>query len=120
METGELPEIIPMWLTGTSLRYLGSCYCHRSDPGFDQVMHESRGFPRFFPRTGKRISITFGTSDLVRGRVHALRESRSGVTLGAHDTAQLRADITHAVQEELEKLGTEVTGFVNESVREGK
>lgn len=28
--------------------------------GLDQVMHESRKFPRFLPRAGKNISITFG------------------------------------------------------------
>jgi monolysocardiolipin acyltransferase len=29
--------------------------------GFDDVMHESRKFPRFLPRPGKRVSVTFGS-----------------------------------------------------------
>ncbi|GFF66833.1 phosphate acyltransferase [Aspergillus lentulus] len=43
LEANECPDIVPIWLEG-----------------FDQVMHESRGFPRFLPRVGKEISITFG------------------------------------------------------------
>ncbi|GAQ06380.1 lysophosphatidylcholine acyltransferase [Aspergillus lentulus] len=43
LEANECPDIVPIWLEG-----------------FDQVMHESRGFPRFLPRVGKDISITFG------------------------------------------------------------
>ncbi|GFF90657.1 lysophosphatidylcholine acyltransferase [Aspergillus udagawae] len=43
LEANECPDVVPIWLEG-----------------FDQVMHESRGFPRFLPRVGKEISITFG------------------------------------------------------------
>ena len=43
LETSECPDIVPIWLEG-----------------LDQVMHESRKFPRFLPRPGKPISITFG------------------------------------------------------------
>ncbi|KAL4878016.1 hypothetical protein BJY04DRAFT_230289 [Aspergillus karnatakaensis] len=43
LETPECPDIVPLWLEG-----------------FDQVMHESREFPRFLPRPGKEISVTFG------------------------------------------------------------
>jgi monolysocardiolipin acyltransferase len=43
LEANECPDVVPIWLEG-----------------FDQVMHESRGFPRFLPRVGKDISITFG------------------------------------------------------------
>lgn len=43
LEASECPDIVPIWLEG-----------------FDQVMHESRGFPRFIPRPRKRVSITFG------------------------------------------------------------
>ncbi|KAL4793652.1 hypothetical protein BDV19DRAFT_379921 [Aspergillus venezuelensis] len=43
LETSECPDVVPIWLEG-----------------FDQVMHESREFPRFLPRPGKEVSITFG------------------------------------------------------------
>jgi hypothetical protein len=43
LEASECPDIVPIWLEG-----------------FDQVMHESREFPRFLPRPGKEVSVTFG------------------------------------------------------------
>ncbi|KAI5297317.1 hypothetical protein KEM55_004867 [Ascosphaera atra] len=43
LEASECPDIVPIWLEGT-----------------DDVMHETRGFPRFLPRAFKRVSITFG------------------------------------------------------------
>lgn len=43
LETSECPDVVPIWLEG-----------------FDQVMHESREFPRFLPRPGKEVSVTFG------------------------------------------------------------
>lgn len=43
LEASECPDVVPIWLEG-----------------FDQVMHESRQFPRFLPRPGKDVSITFG------------------------------------------------------------
>lgn len=123
METDELPVIIPMWLTGVSYALLHSisidnCVCCTA--GFDQVMNESRGFPRFLPRPGKRISITFGDSAIVQDRIRGLRESCNRTALGERESAQLRATITRAVQEELEKLGDRVSGSVTESIREGK
>ncbi|QMW30318.1 hypothetical protein G4B84_005653 [Aspergillus flavus NRRL3357] len=43
LETNECPDVVPMWIEG-----------------FDQVMHESREFPRFLPRPGQDVSVTFG------------------------------------------------------------
>lgn len=43
LESEPCPDVVPMWIQG-----------------FDQIMHESRQFPRFIPRTGKSVSITFG------------------------------------------------------------
>jgi monolysocardiolipin acyltransferase len=43
LEPPECPDVVPMFIEGT-----------------DQVMHESRTFPRFIPRVGKRIAVTFG------------------------------------------------------------
>ena len=39
------PDFVPVWIEGT-----------------DQIMHESREFPRFIPRAGKNVSVTFGTA----------------------------------------------------------
>ncbi|KAK6364764.1 Lyso-phosphatidylcholine acyltransferase [Exophiala oligosperma] len=43
LEPLEAPDVVPMFIEGT-----------------DQVMHESRTFPRFLPRIGKNITVTFG------------------------------------------------------------
>ena len=43
LESEPCPELVPIWIEG-----------------FDQVMHESRKFPRFVPRAGKGVSVTFG------------------------------------------------------------
>lgn len=43
LEPPECPDVVPMFIEGT-----------------DQVMHESRTFPRFLPRIGKKITVTFG------------------------------------------------------------
>ncbi|KAL3452803.1 hypothetical protein BJX65DRAFT_292756 [Aspergillus insuetus] len=43
LEASECPDVVPIWLQG-----------------FDDVMHESREFPRFLPRPGKEVSVTFG------------------------------------------------------------
>ncbi|KAJ5221574.1 uncharacterized protein N7469_010461 [Penicillium citrinum] len=44
LETSECPDIVPMWIQGV-----------------DDIMHESREFPRFLPRPGKDVSVTFGS-----------------------------------------------------------
>lgn len=44
LESGECPDVVPMWIEG-----------------IDQIMHESRGFPRFLPRVGKEVNVTFGS-----------------------------------------------------------
>jgi monolysocardiolipin acyltransferase len=44
LEANECPDVVPMWIEG-----------------IDQVMHESREFPRFLPRPGKKIDVTFGS-----------------------------------------------------------
>jgi monolysocardiolipin acyltransferase len=45
LESEPLPEIIPIFIDGTQ-----------------NVMHESRKFPRFLPRVGKKIKVVFGDS----------------------------------------------------------
>jgi monolysocardiolipin acyltransferase len=45
LESEPLPDIIPIFIDGTQ-----------------HVMHESRTFPRFIPRAGKKIKVVFGDS----------------------------------------------------------
>lgn len=43
LESEPCPDVVPIWIEGP-----------------DQIMHESREFPRFLPRPFKDINITFG------------------------------------------------------------
>ncbi|RMZ74925.1 hypothetical protein DV738_g5674, partial [Chaetothyriales sp. CBS 135597] len=43
LEPAECPDVVPIFIEGT-----------------DQVMHESRTWPRFVPRIGKNVTVTFG------------------------------------------------------------
>ncbi|EKG10868.1 Tafazzin [Macrophomina phaseolina MS6] len=43
LESDPCPDVVPMWIEGP-----------------DQIMHESRKFPRFLPRLGKTVNVTFG------------------------------------------------------------
>lgn len=71
LESDPLPDIVPMWIEGPQ-----------------DAMSEERTFPRFLPRPGKNISITFG--DVLDGekvfgdlrarwkKIHEQEEKRSG------------------------------------------
>ena len=43
LESDPIPQFVPMWIEG-----------------LDQVMHESRGAPRWLPRGGRRVAVWFG------------------------------------------------------------
>ncbi len=43
LEPSECPDVVPMFIEGT-----------------DEIMHEARQFPRFIPRIGKKVAVTFG------------------------------------------------------------
>lgn len=43
LEPNECPDIVPIWLEGN-----------------EQIMHESREWPRWIPRVGKKVGIWFG------------------------------------------------------------
>ncbi|ETN39075.1 uncharacterized protein HMPREF1541_05297 [Cyphellophora europaea CBS 101466] len=57
LEPAVCPDVVPIWIEGT-----------------DQVMHESREFPRFIPRPGNRISVTFGEAVDPEARFGDLRQ----------------------------------------------
>ncbi|KAF2105911.1 hypothetical protein BDV96DRAFT_591769 [Lophiotrema nucula] len=71
LESDPCPDVVPMWIDGP-----------------DQIMHETRTFPRFIPRPFKNVSITFGQkldSDEVFGelrerwkRLRAKEEQKCG------------------------------------------
>lgn len=44
LEPPECPDVVPMFIEGT-----------------DEIMHEARQFPRFIPRAGKKVTVTFGS-----------------------------------------------------------
>ena len=43
MEVNHLPTVLPMWISG-----------------FNDIMPEPRGFPRFIPRPGAHLTVSFG------------------------------------------------------------
>nr|ODN95147.1 monolysocardiolipin acyltransferase [Cryptococcus depauperatus CBS 7855] len=65
MDSTVMPEVIPMWISG-----------------FDQIMPETRGFPRFIPRPGANISITVGKplTSQIESLVNSWREMASKET----------------------------------------
>lgn len=88
LESEPAPDVVPLWIEG-----------------FDSVMHESRTFPRFLPRAGRDVSVTFGEkleSDVVFGDlrqrwkelVQKVRERRGAEAgeeeLGVINDAELR------------------------------
>ncbi|RHZ45345.1 uncharacterized protein CDV56_101544 [Aspergillus thermomutatus] len=108
LEANECPDVVPIWLEG-----------------FDQVMHESRGFPRFLPRVGKDISITFGKkvdSEAVFGDMRRRwREIKAKAELESPETRNLplgvlSEELLHG--EEAVELRKEVTKKVRDLVLE--
>lgn len=98
------PDVVPMWVEGP-----------------EQVMHEGRTFPRFLPRPGKVVSVTFGDvvdgervfGDL-RARWRALKEEEGeessdvgvlseGLKYG-DEAVELRKECTRRVREEVLKV----------------
>ena len=128
LEPGECPDVVPMWIEGN-----------------DQVMHESRTWPRFVPRVGKDISVTFGdkvnTEEVfgdLRRRWRRLEEKdiiRDGKGVGGYNTGrgvgvlserlmygveavQLREECTRRVRREVLKV-RRATGWPDEDPKEG-
>ena len=73
-------------------------------------MNENRSFPRFLPRIGKNITITFGDPVSVTQQVDALRAKHSEGDFARDDphTTEMRIRLTRLVQEEVERLGYSV------------
>ncbi|KAL1409702.1 Lyso-phosphatidylcholine acyltransferase [Vanrija albida] len=102
MDSRVMPEIVPIWISG-----------------FDQIMDEHRGFPRFVPRGGAKVSVTIGES--IRPQVEAVVNAHraqgakpSGPThvdgdAAAHDAdRETRIQITQMLQDAVQALGEKV------------
>jgi len=101
LESEPAPDMVPMWIEG-----------------FDRVMHESRTWPRFVPRAGCDVSVTFGERVDVDARFGDLRErwrklvDGEEVELGvcperlreSEEAVKLREECTMRVREEVLKL----------------
>lgn len=106
LESEPCPDVVPMWLEG-----------------FDRVMHESRTWPRFVPRVGHDVSVTFGERVDMEARFGDLRErwrkmllaaeeAEGEVELGvcpeslkdSEEARRLRMECTMRVREEVLKL----------------
>lgn len=57
LESEPCPDVVPVWIEGT-----------------EGVMHESREWPRWVPRAGKEVKVTFGEKVDVDGVFGDLRE----------------------------------------------
>ncbi|KAK6348341.1 hypothetical protein TWF718_006140 [Orbilia javanica] len=104
LELPQPPIILPMFFTG-----------------MQNVMHEKRSFPRFLPRPGNSISITFGSAipldrwDKVRQRWRQIRETcraiggEEGERLlrEGPEAVKLRVEVALMVRDEVEKLRIE-------------
>ncbi|KAK7530254.1 uncharacterized protein J3D65DRAFT_640646 [Phyllosticta citribraziliensis] len=105
LESEPCPDVVPMWVEGP-----------------DQIMHESRTFPRFLPRVGKTVNVTFGDkvdTDAVFGDLRArwrrLKERYDGgdtLEVGvlndglkhAKEAVELRKECTMRVRNEVLKV----------------
>jgi len=99
-EVKSVPTIVPMWIKG-----------------FEKVMPEHRGFPRFVPRKGAEIEVHFGNPASLRADIISLRKqwehkcpvARKSVNLDEPALCELRERLTSRVQKEMESLGRCVT-----------
>ncbi|KAL1643877.1 Lyso-phosphatidylcholine acyltransferase [Diplodia intermedia] len=115
------PDVVPMWVDGPQL-----------------VMHETRAFPRFLPRPGKPVSVTFGDRvdvDAVFGdlrarwrRLKEQQERRDGRPLDVgvlsdalmygSEAVELRKECTMRMREEVLKVRRSV-GLPDEDPKAG-
>ncbi|KAG8875936.1 hypothetical protein FRB97_004613 [Tulasnella sp. 331] len=102
IKANSTPRVIPMYLEG-----------------FDDIMPADRGFPRFMPRFGKRLKITFGDPSGVTEEVRAIQETctaedvaTSGLVPPSNESdpeAQLRILMADILRQAVKRLGDDVT-----------
>lgn len=100
-----MPEVIPIWISGAFNTLAGLLLTS----GFDQIMDEKRGAPRFLPRPGAKISITVGAP--ITSRIQALVDGyRDGMEhgTGEHDPRPTRIRVVEELQDAVRALGAQV------------
>lgn len=122
LEADTVPDLVPMWIEG-----------------FDQVMHESRTFPRFIPRGNIDISVSFGEKVDMEARFGDLRSKwaqlvarvqakggqsnelgviRDQELMSGAEAVKLREECTMRVREEVLKIRRS-RGYVDEDPKCG-
>jgi monolysocardiolipin acyltransferase len=121
LESDPCPAVVPIWIEG-----------------FDKVMPEDRGFPRWWPRWRKRINVAFGdvadeeTWAPFRDRWKRLKEKLASankseeLSIGvlndelkySQEAVNLRIEVALAVREQLLRLRKE-RGWSDEDPKEG-
>jgi monolysocardiolipin acyltransferase len=102
LESEPCPQVVPLWIEG-----------------FDEILHEARPEPRWLPRWGKKVSITFGepVSETVwrgfRERWKRLKEMKMP---GARDEDIGGLNDELMTGKEAELLRMEVTRTVREQI----
>lgn len=111
METERAPRVVPVWIEG-----------------FEDIMHEHREWPRWFPRLGKRVEMVFGEEvpedrwDGFRKRWKDLegKYGKGAEELKVGDEARaLRIETAAAVRAEVERL-RRLRGWPEEEAGAGK
>ncbi|PVF99395.1 hypothetical protein CPB86DRAFT_783761 [Serendipita vermifera] len=91
-ECQQTPVVIPIWING-----------------FDQIMPEDRGFPKFLPRLGAKIQVTFGDPKGVTSKLDEKlaqwREERKSLAIDREGMTPLHIDLTKIVEQSLDSLG---------------
>lgn len=117
LESEPCPDVVPVWIEGT-----------------EEVMHESRPAPRWIPKVGQRLSVTFGERVPVgvwegfRERWRRLRERveedgeigvvNSEALRSGDEAVRLRMEVTRAVREEVLKV-RRARGWTDEDPKAG-
>jgi len=128
LEAEPCPDVVPVWIEG-----------------LDEVMWDGRGWPRWLPRGGKNVSVTFGERVDVESRFGDLRErwrslveheengkaqelegSRRAFAMGeltdtlkyGKKAVELRKECTMRIREEVLRLRRE-RGHLNEDPKAG-
>ncbi|KAG8935279.1 hypothetical protein FRC01_003029 [Tulasnella sp. 417] len=113
------PKVIPIYLEGIlrPIKFTGSSAQSRKSLflGFDDVMPENRGFPRFLPRLGSKIRVTFGEPAGITQEVGSIiegwksRTHRETGEVEADPEAGVRIALTDVLQRAVTQLGDDVT-----------
>jgi hypothetical protein len=76
----------------------------------DEIMPEERTFPKFLPRLGARVRVTFGEPEGITRDVHAIiGEARNDLDSSKDPEAPTRVALTTVLQRAVKCLGDKLT-----------